>query len=78
MSNTNFTYETVNDNDEPISWEVSCNVSYEQDPYGTGDSPGEWSVEDIKVVTESGVLYEGDISDYHIEQIIQKAIIENH
>lgn len=73
-SNVWFNYETTDEQDNPVNWNVECVVTVEQDPYGTGDSPASYDVEDIVVLTHSGRLTEGDLSDRQVEQIMRKAI----
>ena len=56
---------------DPESVEVNCNYTVTRDPLGTGDSPPEFTIEDIKIFRDDGTL--ADESEYSESEVRGKA-----
>ena len=72
MSNVQFQFSIENEDGEEVILEVSCNVSMEHDPYGTGDSPTAYYVEDVEL---DGYDWDS-LHSYYQQRIEQKAVEE--
>ena len=70
MSNVEFQYSIENEDGEEVILEVSCNVTMERDPFGTGDSPTEYEVTDVEL---DGYDWDS-LHSYYQQRIEQKAV----
>jgi len=70
MYNVAFQFKIEDEDGEEQILEVECYVSAERDPFGTGDSPTEYEIEDMNL---NGYDYSKLHSHYRM-QIDQKAI----
>lgn len=70
MPSFNFTIENDDGEDEVL--EVECDVTSERDPYGTGDSPTAYYVENI--IINYGEIDFNDLHSHYQQKIQDRAV----